>query len=216
MTRRSSRRSKVNVRTGVLGLMVGLPLIGSPLLAQETPTAAEAEEPVVESVAPVEEPRVLISEVLIEGLQGHPEEERLQIAAYEAMSVRPGNRVTRNDLQRDLNAIQATGWFSDARITPVDGALGVQLIVQVEPFPKLSKVQLDPPSEQLPDSVIEDTFASDYGRTLNLRDLQQRMKSLQTWFADQGFSLARVSGPERVSPDGVGHLEPHPGNGDRC
>ncbi|MAH58785.1 MAG: hypothetical protein CMN91_10185 [Synechococcus sp. ARS1019] len=203
MTRRSSRRSKVNVRTGVLGLMVGLPLIGSPLLAQETPTAAEAEEPVVESVAPVEEPRVLISEVLIEGLQGHPEEERLQIAAYEAMSVRPGNRVTRNDLQRDLNAIQATGWFSDARITPVDGALGVQLIVQVEPFPKLSKVQLAPPSEQLPDSVIEDTFASDYGRTLNLRDLQQRMKSLQTWFADQGFSLARVSGPERVSPDGV-------------
>ena len=27
--------------------------------------------------------------------------------------------------------------------------------------------------------VIEETFASDYGRTLNLNDLQQRMKALQ-------------------------------------
>jgi len=202
MTRRLSRRSTVNVRSGVLGLMLGVPLLAGPVLAQDAPTVGDAEDPVVETVIPDEQPRVLISEVLIEGLSGHPEEERLQIAAYEAMSVRPGNRVTRDELQRDLNAIQATGWFSDARITPVDGPLGVQLVVQVEPFPKLTKVTFDPVSEDLPESVIEETFASDYGRTLNLRNLQQRMKALQTWFADQGYSLARINGPERVSPDG--------------
>ena len=202
MTRRLSRRSTVNVRSGVLGLMLGVPLLAGPVLAQDAPTVGDAEEPVVETVIPDEQPRVLISEVLIEGLSGHPEEDRLQIAAYEAMSVRPGNRVTRDELQRDLNAIQATGWFSDARITPVDGPLGVQLVVQVEPFPKLTKVTFDPVSEDLPESVIEETFASDYGRTLNLRNLQQRMKALQTWFADQGYSLARINGPERVSPDG--------------
>ena len=53
------------------------------------------------------------------------------------------------------------------------------------------------------DEVIEETFASDYGRTLNLNDLQQRMKALQASVAGQGYSLARVSGPERVSPEGV-------------
>merc|ERR1712216_66127 len=124
-------------------------------------------------------------------------------AAYDAMQVRPGNRVTRSELQRDLNAIQASGWFSDVRITPVDGPLGVQVIVQVDPFPTLTAVELNPPSEQLPTAVVEDAFGADYGRTLNLNDLRQRMKELQKWFADEGYSLARITGPERVSPDGL-------------
>ena len=92
MTRRSSRRSSVAVRRAVLGLMLGIPLIGAPVLAQETPPSdadtVEAEEVVEETVveeavaeeAVVEQPRVLISEVLIEGIEGHPEEERLQIS----------------------------------------------------------------------------------------------------------------------------------------
>ena len=160
------------------------------------------EQPVVEQPE-VEQPRVLISEVLIEGIAGHPEEERLQIAAYDAMQVRPGSMVTREELQNDLNAIQATGWFSDVRITPQNSPLGVQVIVQVEPFPTLTEVVLDPPAKELPESVIEETFGSDYGRTLNLNELQVRMKALQTWFADKGFSLARITGPDRVSPEGV-------------
>ena len=96
MTRRTSRRSSVAVRGTVLGLMLGLPLIGPPVLAQESePSTAETVEESVtetteveaavveESVA--EQPRVLISEVLIEGIEGHPEEERLQISTYDAM-----------------------------------------------------------------------------------------------------------------------------------
>ena len=51
------------------------------------------------------------------------------------MQVRPGMRVTREELQNDLNGIQATGWFSDVRIVPQNGPLGVQVVVQVEPFP---------------------------------------------------------------------------------
>ena len=152
----------------------------------------------------VEQPRVLISEVLIEGIEGHPEEERLQISTYDAMQVRPGMRVTREELQNDLNGIQATGWFSDVRIVPQNGPLGVQVVVQVEPFPPLRAVEISSDEENLlTDEVIAETFASDYGRTLNLNDLQQRMKTLQASVADQGYSLARVSGPERVSPEGV-------------
>lgn len=232
MIRRSSRRSTVAVRQGVLGLALGLPLLASPLRAQEPepqpisveenvteidsvdieeaadqpPVVIEQETVIEETVIEqpvIEAPRVLISEVLIEGIGGHPEEERLQLAAYDAMQVRPGNRVTRDELQRDLNAIQATGWFADVRITPVDGPLGVQVIVQVEPFPPLTAVELNPVSELLPDQVVEETFGSDYDRTLNLNELQQRMRTLQKWLADEGYSLARITGPERVSPDGV-------------
>ncbi|MEB3354377.1 MAG: BamA/TamA family outer membrane protein, partial [Cyanobacteriota bacterium] len=42
--------------------------------------------------------------------------------------------------------------------------------------------------------------------TLNLNTLQTRMQELQRWYADQGYSLARVTGPSRVSPDGVVEL----------
>ncbi|AHF64537.1 outer envelope membrane protein-like protein [Synechococcus sp. WH 8109] len=170
--------------------------------------AAESKEvvvaPTVGEDALVEQPRVLISEVLIEGIEGHPEEERLQISTYDAMRVRPGMRVNREELQNDLNGIQATGWFSDVRIVPQNGPLGVQVVVQVQPFPPLSAVEINGDEENLlSDELIEETFASDYGRTLNLNDLQQRMKALQASVAGLGYSLARVSGPERVSQQGV-------------
>jgi outer membrane protein insertion porin family len=158
------------------------------------------EQPAAE---PAPEPRVLIAEVVVEGLEGHPEAERLELAAYEAMRTIPGSRVSRPELEADLAAIFATGWFADVRIQPVDGPLGVSLVVTVVPNPVLSRVNVQPAGEiKLPEEVIADTFASDFGRTLNLNTLQTRMQALQTWYTDQGFSLARVTGPSRVSPDG--------------
>jgi outer membrane protein insertion porin family len=150
---------------------------------------------------------VLITEVMIEGIDGHPEQERVELAAYDAMTVRPGSRVTRDELKVDLEAIYATGWFSDVRIEPVNGPLGVQLVVQVVPNPVLTKVELLPEDNEIPPQVIEDAFSSDYGRTLNLSELQLRMKEIQTWYTSEGYALARVTGPTRVSPDGVVELK---------
>ena len=198
MTRRLNRRPSVAMRQGLLGLTLGLPLVAIPL--DSPPALAQASEPLQRDAVP---PRVLISEVRVEGLDGHPELDRLQLEAYDAMQVRPGSRVTRGDLQRDLNAIQATGWFADVRINPVNGPLGVQLIVQLEPFPELTAVELNVPSDLLSQALIDEAFRSDFGSTINLNALQQRMKALQAQLAGEGYSLARISGPERVSPDGV-------------
>ena len=99
---------------------------------QEAPVAVEDEG--------LAQPRVLITEVMIDGIDGHPEQERVELAAYDAMTVRPGSRVTRDELKVDLEAIYATGWFSDVRIEPVNGPLGVQLVVQVVPNPVLTRV----------------------------------------------------------------------------
>jgi outer membrane protein insertion porin family len=171
-------------------------------------TPAPAATPDLEPIEEMpEQPRVLITEVIIEGIDGHPEQERLELAAYDAMRVRPGSRVTRDELKLDLDAIYATGWFSDVRIEPINGPLGVQLAVQVVPNPVMTKVVLEPEDNKIEPQVIEDTFSSDYGRTLNLNELQLRIKELQKWYADQGYSLARVSGPTRVSPDGVVQLK---------
>ena len=161
-------------------------------------------QPLIPAIQPPtsNEPRVLISEVVVEGLAGHPERERLELATYGAMTVVPGTRITRSELRNDLAAIYATGWFSDVRIDPVDGPLGVRLKVKVVPNPVLTRINLEPADAQIPKDVVEDTFAADLGRTLNLSTLQTRMQELQKWYADQGYSLARVTGPSRVSPDG--------------
>ncbi|MFN6340575.1 MAG: BamA/TamA family outer membrane protein, partial [Cyanobacteriota bacterium] len=155
-----------------------------------------------EPATPSSEPRVMVSEVVIEGLKGHPERERIERAAYGAMVTTPGTAVTRADLRKDLAAIYATGWFTDVRIEPIDSALGVRLVVKVVPNPVLSKVTLDPPDAKLPATVVQDTFAADFGKTINLNTLQGRIQELQKWYTDQGYSLARVSGPSRVSPEG--------------
>ena len=170
----------------------------------QTPFPTQA-APVAEPAAKAE-PKVLIAEVVIEGLQDHPERERLELAAYAAMAATPGSRVTRNELQTDLSAIYASGWFSDVRIQPVDGPLGVRLVVVVVANPVLQQIKLDPADLKLPEQVVKDTFAADYGKTLNLNTLQTRMQELQRWYADQGYSLARITGPSRVSPEGVVEL----------
>jgi len=210
---------------GLLSLKAVWPLMGaallsaSPALAQpasqqvDNPSADPASKtpfptqavPVAEPAANAE-PKVLIAEVAIEGLQDHPERERLELAAYAAMAATPGSRVTRNELQTDLSAIYASGWFSDVRIQPVDGPLGVRLVVVVVANPVLEQVKLDPADLKLPEQVVKDTFAADYGKTLNLNTLQTRMQELQRWYADQGYSLARITGPSRVSPEGVVEL----------
>ncbi|MFN7899866.1 MAG: BamA/TamA family outer membrane protein [Synechococcaceae cyanobacterium] len=171
-------------------------------LAPAAPGGAPKPRGPVVTPAVSNEPRVLVSEVVIQGLEGHPERQRLEQAAYNAMAVTPGTEVTRSELRNDLAAIYATGWFSDVRIQPKDGPLGVKLVVIVSPNPVLRKVNLEPADAKVPAKVVEDTFAAEYGRTLNLNTLQSRMQDLQKWYTDQGYSLARVSGPKRVSPDG--------------
>ena len=159
------------------------------------------------SAASSSEKKVLIAEVVIQGLEGHSERERLELAAYAAMATTPGTRVTRSELQNDLSAIYASGWFSDVRIQPVDGPLGVRVVVTVVANPVLKSVSVDLGKAKLPPKVITDTFAPDYGKTLNLNTLQLRMQELQKWYADQGYSLARVTGPTRVSPNGDVQLQ---------
>jgi outer membrane protein insertion porin family len=178
--------------------------VASPIPASVAkPQAAPSEKPAASS----SEKKVLISEVVIQGLEDHPERERLELAAYAAMATTPGTRVTRSELQTDLSAIYASGWFSDVRIQPVDGPLGVRVVVTVVANPVLKNVSVDLGKAKLPPKVIKDTFAPDYGKTLNLNTLQLRMQELQKWYADQGYSLARVTGPSRVSPNGDVQLQ---------
>ena len=148
----------------------------------------------------------LISEVRIDGLEGHPDQKRLQYAAYDAMTIRPGNKVTREEVKRDLDAIYATGWFSGVTIDPKELPLGIGLVISVQPNPLLKGINILPNNSKLNLSNIEKIFKFDYGKTLNLNILQLRIKEIKNWYLDQGYSLARVIGPNRISPEGIVEL----------
>ncbi len=150
----------------------------------------------------VEEQRVLISEIIIEGLEDHPDKDRLEVIAYDAMLIRPGSKVTSEDVKNDLDRIYSTGWFSGAKIESLQSAIGVQLLIKIEPNPILNNISIIPFERKLSNIKINEIFNNDYGKTLNLNTLQIRIKEIKDWYSSQGYSLARISGPGRVTKEG--------------
>ena len=123
----------------------------------------------------ISEESVLISEIIIEGWENHPEGRKLELAAYDSMSIKPGSIVDNKILNQDLNAIYASGWFSGVKIKSQDGPLGVRLIVNVVPNPILKKVELEPISSIVSNEYVDDIFNNYYGTTLNLNEFQNKI-----------------------------------------
>ena len=83
---------------------------------------------IAENKKNINQESVLISEIIIEGWENHPEGRKLELAAYDSMSIKPGSIVDNRKLNQDLNAIYASGWFSGVKIKSQDGPLGLSLI----------------------------------------------------------------------------------------
>ena len=150
---------------------------------------------------------VLISEIVIEGWEDHPEGRKLELAAYDSMSIKPGSIVNNQILKQNLDAIYASGWFSGVKFKAEDGSLGVKLIVKVVPNPILKKIIIQPSNTIIPQKIVNKIFDKYYGTTLNLNELQDKINEIKKWYEDQGYSLARVSGPERISDNGSIQLD---------
>jgi len=151
----------------------------------------------------INEESVLISEIVIEGWENHPEGRKLELAAYDSMSIKPGSIVDNRILNQDLNAIYASGWFSGVKIKSQDGPLGVRLIVNVVPNPILKKVELKPKNSVISNKYIDDIFNNFYGTTLNLNEFQNKIEIIKKRYKKEGYSLVRISGPDRISENGV-------------
>ncbi len=166
----------------------------------ETPTPPET--PTTAPPAPAEESRVLVAEVVVQGA-----DRELENLVYNTIRTRPGRSTTRSQLQEDINAVFATGFFADVRAVPQDTPLGVRVTFEVQPNPVFQGVQIQIAPETLdksilPAGVVEEIFASQYGKTLNLRELQAGVKKINDWYSKNGYDLAQVIGAPQVTPDG--------------
>jgi outer membrane protein insertion porin family len=159
--------------------------------ADPPPTAPPGAE------TPPAEPRVLVAEVAVSGAEGE-----LESIVYQAIRTQPGRTTTRSQLQEDINSIFATGFFSDVRAVPEDTPLGVRVTFEVLPNPVLQGVQVQD-NQVLPQTVVDEIFAEQYGDVLNLRDFQVGVDRLNRWYQDNGYVLAQVIDAPQVSPDGT-------------
>ena len=122
---------------------------------------------------------VLISEIIITGWEDHSEGRKLELAAYDSMSIKPGSLVNNAKLQKDLNSIYLSGWFSGVKFKTEDGPLGVRLVVEIVPNPILKEITLSPSETIISDKYLDNIFKKYYGKTLNLNQLQENINEIK-------------------------------------
>lgn len=171
----------------------------------EPDTPDEATEPGADPLdgteEQAEEPRVLVAEVEVTGVE-EPLPPELEDEVYDAISTRPGRDTTRSQLQQDINSIFETGFFANVQAVPEDTPLGVRVTFVVQPNPVLQTVEVTN-NEVLPQSVVDEIFADQYGQIINLRDFQNGILALNQWYQDNGYVLAEVTAAPRVAADGT-------------
>lgn len=173
-----------------------------PQIEFQTPTQPPAQPPTTPTPPTTTgpEPRVLVGEVIVSGVEGD-----LQNLVYQTIRTRPGRTATRSELQEDINAIFSTGFFSNVQATPEDTPLGVRVTFVVTPNPVLKAVRVEG-NQVLPQKVVDDIFKDQYGITLNLKQFQEGVKQVNKWYQDNGYVLAQVLDAPQVSPDGTATL----------
>lgn len=148
------------------------------------------------------EPRVLVAEVVVTGVN-----DELKDIVYATIGTEPGRTTTRTQLQEDVNAVYATGFFQNVEVTPGDTPLGVRITFAVESNPVLSDVNIETVTQGedrsvLPPEKVDEFFGKNYGQILNLRQLQEGIIKVNEWYSKNGYELAQVVGSPQVSPEG--------------
>ncbi|MEB3341702.1 BamA/TamA family outer membrane protein [Okeania sp.] len=149
-----------------------------------------------------QEPLVLVAEVFVSGVND-PE---LLDQIYQVVGTQPGRTTTRSQLQQDINAIFATGFFQNVRAIPEDTPLGVRITFEVTPNPVLTAVIVEG-AQVFPESETERIFGKQYGETLNLNVLEKGVEQVNQWYQDNGYVLGQVIGAPQVADDGTVTLE---------
>ncbi len=168
----------------------------TPTTPEPAPTAQPEPEP---------EPRVLVAEVLVKAPAGDLASD-LQDLVYSVVQTRAGRTTTRSQLQEDINAIFATGFFADVEAQPIDTDLGVQVNFIVQPNPVLTDVRLVG-NEVFPQTEADRIFADQKGKIINLLDFQNGILAINQWYQDNGYVLGQVVASPQVAEDGVVTLE---------
>ncbi|KAJ6809379.1 outer envelope protein 80, chloroplastic [Iris pallida] len=135
-----------------------------------------------------DEERVLISEVLIRNKDGEEMERKdlEEVAAAAIRSCRPNSALTVREVQEDVHRIVDSGLFSSCMPVAVDTRDGIRLVFQVEPNQEFQGLVCEG-ANVLPAKFLEDKFRDGYGKIVNIRHLDEVIKSINGWYTERGL-----------------------------
>lgn len=138
------------------------------------------------------ETQVLIGEVVILTPSGEKLPPQLEQEIYDVITTKPGRATTASQLQRDREAIFATGYFTGLPdVDPKDTDIGVRVTFVVLPNPVLKAVRVEGANVVEP-AVVDRIFTPQYNKITNLSTLQAGIKELEKYYQDKGFVLAQI------------------------
>jgi outer membrane protein insertion porin family len=150
--------------------------------------------------------RVLVTAIDVKSTTGEISPE-LKAQVLGVISSKVGQPTTSEQLQQDVNAIQALGAFQEVRTQPQQNTQGVKLTYLVTPFGNVSKVVIktlpEGTSTSLTQANIDEIFGNVYGKSLNAAALQEDVKALNAFYKKEGYDLAQVVKIENIGADGV-------------
>jgi outer membrane protein insertion porin family len=150
--------------------------------------------------------RVLVTAIDVRSTTGEISPE-LKAQVLGVITSKVGQPTTSEQLQQDVNAIQALGAFQEVRTQPQQSTQGVKLTYLVTPFGNVSKVVIktlpEGTSTSLTQADTDKIFGNVYGKSLNAAALQEDIKALNKFYKDEGYDLAQVVKIENIGADGV-------------
>lgn len=144
-------------------------------------SSGAAPAPDAEKEAAQTQERILISEIEVKGASP----ELLQVAT-QSLVMKPNFAYTLKEVQEDVNRVFSTGYFSSCHPVAEDTRDGVRLMIEVKENPKLTGV-VATGADMLPQSLIEDAFQDQYGKTLNFENFGRALGQLNKWYEDKGI-----------------------------
>nr|CAB3445976.1 unnamed protein product [Digitaria exilis] len=135
------------------------------------------------------EERVLISEVAVRGKDGEPlERPELEAAAAAALrACRPNAALTVREVQEDVHRVVESGLFRSCMPVAVDTRDGIRLVFEVEPNQDFHGLVCEG-ANILPSKFLEDAFRDRHGKIINIRHLDQVIKSVNGWYQERGLT----------------------------
>lgn len=109
-----------------------------------------------------------------------------EVAAAAIRSCRPNSALTVREVQEDVHRIVDSGLFSSCMPVAVDTRDGIRLVFQVEPNQEFQGLVCEG-ANVLPAKFLEDKFRNGYGKIVNIRHLDEVIKSINGWYTERGL-----------------------------
>jgi outer membrane protein insertion porin family len=138
-----------------------------------------------------------VEDVTVEGNRLVPQEEILNV-----IKTRRGDKFDRDQVMRDLKAVNGMGYFDDRSLqaVPEMGGAGVLLKIRVQENAPVTQFAFQG-NTVLSTEDLSHIFADQLGKPQNLTQLSQSIERIEQAYRDKGFVLARVT-DVKDDPDG--------------